>query len=210
MIRIEIDGRGVLVAGPLEGVAVRLEDERVRRGFRRKALANQLRLLAHLSRWLQARDIDAGSLESAHVDAFLVERRHTHTGLFSRKALGPMLVWLADEGVISQEAAAVPVAGDPPELVGFDPERIVVPVTCQSAVVCSELLAQRVAEHDFQDAERLVERARDGKVPLVESNRLSKVVVHRPQVGGESLGGERGGHVGHIGAALGHCSRLLW
>lgn len=120
MIRIEIDGRGVLVAGPLEGVAVRFEDELVRSGFRRKALANQLRLLAHLSRWLQARDIDAGSLESAHVDAFLVERRRTHTGLFSRKALGPMLVWLADEGVIRREAAAVPVAGDPPELVGFE------------------------------------------------------------------------------------------
>ena len=119
MIRIEIDGRGVLVAGPLEGVAVRFGDELVRRGFRRKSLMNQLRLLANLSRWLQAQGIDARSLMPEQVEAFLVERRRSHTGLFSRKALGPMLVWLAGEGVIGQEAAVVPVAADPVELIGF-------------------------------------------------------------------------------------------
>ncbi len=48
-----------------------------------------------------------------------MERRRSHTGLFSRKALGPMLVWLAGEGVIGQEAAVVPVAADPVELIGF-------------------------------------------------------------------------------------------
>ena len=55
MVRIEIEGRGVLIAGPLEDIARRFEDEFVRRGFTRKSLMNQLRLLAHLSRWLQAR-----------------------------------------------------------------------------------------------------------------------------------------------------------
>ena len=119
MVRIEIDGRGVLVAGPLEGVAVRFEEELVRRGFRRKSLMNQLRLLAHLSRWLQVQDTDAGSLTSEQVEAFLGERRRSHTGLFSRKALGPLLAWLAVEGVIGQQAAAVAVAADPVELVGF-------------------------------------------------------------------------------------------
>ena len=37
MIRIEIDGRGVLVRGPLEGLAREFEDELVRRGFRRNS-----------------------------------------------------------------------------------------------------------------------------------------------------------------------------
>lgn len=120
MIRIEIEGRGVLIAGPLEGVAVQFEDELVRRGFRRKSLANQLRLLAHLSRWLDAEGVDAGSLGPAQVEAFLAERRRTHTGLFSRKALGPLLLWLAQEDVIRAEAAVVPAAVDPPELVGFE------------------------------------------------------------------------------------------
>lgn len=119
MIRIEIDGRGVLVGGPLEGVAVRFENELVRRGFRRKSLANQLRLLAHLSRWLQAEGVDAGLLGPEQVGAFLAERHRTHTGLFSRKALGPLLVWLAAEGVVRLEAAVVPVAADPAELTAF-------------------------------------------------------------------------------------------
>lgn len=53
--------------------------------------------------------------------------------------------------------------------------------------------------------ERLVERARDPKVPLVESNRIVKVAAHRPQIRGEPLGGKCGAHVGQIDVALGHC-----
>jgi integrase len=120
MVRIEIDGRGVLVAGPLEGVAVRFGDELVRQGFRRKSLMNQVRLLAHLSWWLQAQDIAVGSVTPDQVEAFLVERRCSHTGLFSRKALGPVLAWLADEGVVPAAAAVVPEVADPVELAGFE------------------------------------------------------------------------------------------
>ena len=120
MVRIEIEGRGVLVAGPLEDIAHLFEDELVRRGFTRKSLMNQLRLLAHLSRWMRAQRIDVGELTAGQVEAFLAERRHTHTGLFSRKALGPMLEWLAGEGVIPAAAAGAPVVADPVELVGFE------------------------------------------------------------------------------------------
>lgn len=120
MIRIDIDGRGVLVSGPLEGVARGFEGELVRRGFRRTALMGQLRLLAHLSRWLDAEDVAPGSLVPEQVEVFLAVRRATHRGLFSRKALGPLLVWLVGECVIPVGAAVVPVAADPPELVGFE------------------------------------------------------------------------------------------
>lgn len=120
MVKIEIDGRGVLVAGPLEGVAVRFADELLRRGFRRKSLMNQLRLLAHLSRWLEAQGVDAGSLTSEQIELFLVERRRSHTGLFSRKALGPLLAWLAGEGVVPPSAAMAPAVTDAPELVRFE------------------------------------------------------------------------------------------
>lgn len=120
MVRIEIEGRGVLIAGPLEDIARRFEDEFVRRGFTRKSLMNQLRLLAHLSRWLQARGIAVGELTAGQVEVFLAERRRTHTGLFSRKALGPTLEWLAYEGVIPAAATIAPTATDPVELVGFE------------------------------------------------------------------------------------------
>ncbi|GAA1821582.1 tyrosine-type recombinase/integrase [Agromyces neolithicus] len=120
MIRIEIEGHGVLVGGSLEGSARGFEAEFVRRGFTRKSLMNQLRLLAHLSRWLHAQSIDAGALTAQEVEVFLAERRRTHTGLFSRKALGPVLDWLANEGVIPADAAVVPVVADGPELAGFE------------------------------------------------------------------------------------------
>lgn len=120
MIRIEIDGRGVLIAGPLEGAAYRFRDEFARRGFVGKSLMNQLRLLAHLSRWLGAERVGAESLTAQQVEAFLAERRRTHTGLFSRRALGPVLGWLAGEGAISRAAASMPTTMDPPELVGFE------------------------------------------------------------------------------------------
>lgn len=120
MIRIDVDGRGVLVGGPLEGVTFRFEDELVRRGFTRKSLMNQLRLLAHFSRWLQAQGIAASELTAGQVEVFLAERRRTHTGLFSRRALGPMLEWLAGESVIPAAATIAPTAADPVELVGFE------------------------------------------------------------------------------------------
>lgn len=120
MIRIDVDGRGVFVGGPLEGFARGFEAELVRRGFLRKSLANQLRLLAHLSRWLDAEGINADALTAPEVEMFLTERRRTHTGLFSRKALGPVLDWLAGEGAIPTAAAVAPVASDGPELAGFE------------------------------------------------------------------------------------------
>lgn len=120
MIRIDVEGWGVLVGGPLEAVARGFEAELVRRGFARKSLVNQLRLLAHLSRWLEAQGITVDALTAQEVEDFLRERRCTHTGLFSRRALGPVLDWLACEGVIPDEAAAVPAAADVAELVEFE------------------------------------------------------------------------------------------
>lgn len=81
---------------------------------------NQLRLLAHLSRWLDMEGVAPGSLTAQEVEEFLAERRRTHTGLFSRRALCPVLHWLAGEGTIPRAAASVPVAVDPAELVGFE------------------------------------------------------------------------------------------
>lgn len=86
MVRIEIEGRGVLIAGPLEDIARRFEDELVRRGFTRKSLMNQLRLLAHLSRWLQAQGIAVGELTAGQVEVFLAERRRTHGPVLAKGA----------------------------------------------------------------------------------------------------------------------------
>lgn len=120
MITIEIDGRRVRVRGPLEGFVGRLDAELARCGFAGKSRANQLRLLAHLSRWLDAEGVAPGELTAEQVEVFLDERRRTHTGLFSRKALGPLLERLAAEGAVPEEASGPPAVGVPPELSGFE------------------------------------------------------------------------------------------
>lgn len=120
MITIEVDGRCVRVWGPLEGFAGGFDAELAGRGFAGKSRANQLRLLAHLSRWLDAEGVAPGELTAEQVEVFLDERRRTHTGLFSRRALDPLLAWLAVEGAVLEDAAGPPALGVPLALSGFE------------------------------------------------------------------------------------------
>ena len=67
------------------------------------SVEHQLRLLAHLSRWMQARGLKVGRLAEARFDEFLVERRATYTALYSRRALRPLLQYLGGLGVLPVE-----------------------------------------------------------------------------------------------------------
>lgn len=120
MVVVEVGGRGVRVRGPLEELAGRFDAALVGQGFTAKSRVNQVRLLAHLSRWLGTQAVAPGGLTAGKVEEFLAERRRTYTGLFSRKALGPVLAWLARQGVIPADAARRPVVIDPPELAAFE------------------------------------------------------------------------------------------
>lgn len=119
MVVVEIGGHGVRVRGPLEGLVGRFDAVLAGQGFTAKSRVNQARLLAHLSRWLEVHEVALDGLTACQVEEFLAERR-TWTGLFSRRALGPVLVWLADQGAIPVDAARKPAVVDPPELAGFE------------------------------------------------------------------------------------------
>lgn len=119
MIVVQIGGHGVRVRGPLEELAGRFDAALAGQGFSAKSRANQVRLLAHLSRWLSTHAVTAGGLNAEQVEMYLAERQRTHTGLFSRRALGPVLAWLASQAAIPAAAARGPVVVDPPELVRF-------------------------------------------------------------------------------------------
>lgn len=79
-----------------------------------------MRLLAHLSVWLEVQGVAPGELTVPLVESFLAERRRTHTGLFPRRALGPVLGSLAEAEAIPPEAALPSAVDDPPELVAFE------------------------------------------------------------------------------------------
>jgi hypothetical protein len=61
----------VRVTGPLEPYAVGLALELARVGYTRHSTTHQLRVFAHLTRWLAAESLDVAELTPAVGDAFL-------------------------------------------------------------------------------------------------------------------------------------------
>jgi integrase/recombinase XerD len=98
----------VRVTGPLagyaDGFAARLADL----GFTPLSAANQLRVMARLSRWLAARQLGPAGLTAAQVRAFLADcRARGYTCWLSERGLAPLLGYL-------RGASVVPAAGRRP------------------------------------------------------------------------------------------------
>ena len=104
----------VRVTGPLAAFAQGFAAELSRQGYRPNAAANQLQLLAHLSRWLAAKDSDATSLTTSVLNEFLAARRSQGYRMWlSPKALTPLVDYLRDAGFA---IAASKVASTPAEV----------------------------------------------------------------------------------------------
>lgn len=89
------DPSRVRITGPLSPFAEGFAAELAHQGYRPNAVANQLQLIAHLSRWLTARGMDAGSLSSETFGEFLAARRAAgYTLWLSQRALMPFLGYL--------------------------------------------------------------------------------------------------------------------
>lgn len=95
----------VRVTGPLISFAAGFAAELAKQGYRPNAAANQLQLLAHLSRWLAVKGLDATTLSVSVLNAFLVARRsHGYTLWLSPKALAPLVGYLRGLGFAVPEA----------------------------------------------------------------------------------------------------------
>ena len=115
-VAARVDVRGQLVEHR-EG----FEAELRRLSYTPASIVNQFYLLAHLSRWLDTEGCHLEDLTMGQVDAFLIERRATHTALFTRKAMRPLLGWLVRSGVIPVSTAMGPLPPeDPTVLVRFE------------------------------------------------------------------------------------------
>jgi site-specific recombinase XerD len=94
------DPSRVRVTGPLEVYAAGFVVELVGAGYRPNAAAVQLRLLAHLSRWLEREGIDPGELRESELERF---RREDLAGVRSLRiadGLVPLLSYLRGLGVV--------------------------------------------------------------------------------------------------------------
>jgi site-specific recombinase XerD len=103
------DPSRVRVTGPLAAFAGGFAAELARLGYRPNAAANQLQLMAHLSRWMDAGQLEVAGLTPPVMEAFLAARRAEGYVLWlSPRALVPLLGYLRRLGVAPQPAP-VPV-----------------------------------------------------------------------------------------------------
>ena len=103
---------GIRVTGPLQGHARGFSEQLTELGYTRLSAADQLRLMAHLSRWLASRGLDAGQLTPQRAEQFLRARRRAgHASRLSQRGLTPLLGYLRGQGVTPQPmpAASTPV-----------------------------------------------------------------------------------------------------
>ncbi len=92
----------VRVAGPLAPYVGGFRAELESQGYRPNAVSDQLRLLAHVSRWLAGSGFEVADLTPERVDEFLVARRGAGYLLWrSPKGVAPLLTYLRHLGVVS-------------------------------------------------------------------------------------------------------------
>lgn len=102
------------VSGPLAGYAAAFHATLVDARYAPRSALNQLRLMAHLSRWLDAEGLTAADLDSERVDQYLTLRRTAGASqLVTRRALAPLLGLLAaHQALPAQRRPAAPVGAE--------------------------------------------------------------------------------------------------
>jgi integrase/recombinase XerD len=99
----------VEVAGPLAPFAAGFSEELGRLGYTRLSAANQVRVLAHASRWLAAQGLQAGEFTPERAVLFLQDRRAGgYTCWLSERGLAPLLDYLRSTGAVLVAADPVP------------------------------------------------------------------------------------------------------
>ena len=103
---------GARVIGPLEMHAQGLATELLREGYTANGAAQHLCFIAHLSRWMAAKNLRAAALTPRVARQYMATRRADgYTNYRSPKALQPLLDYLGSRGIIpAAEVAPVDAA----------------------------------------------------------------------------------------------------
>lgn len=106
-----VDPSRVRMTGPLTPFKAGFVAELQRQGYTASGASHQLRLAAHLSRWLASEGLDPGDLTSAAIERFRAARRAAgYSRHCSARALVPLVTYLRELGAVPPPAPApVPV-----------------------------------------------------------------------------------------------------
>jgi integrase/recombinase XerD len=111
----------VRVPGPLAPFAAEFRSTLLANGYTPLSAVVQLRLMVHLSRWLDARGLSAAELTDERVAQYLAERRKAgYTGLITLRGMNPILGVLAACGVRPLAEPTMPAPGTPVLLAAFE------------------------------------------------------------------------------------------
>lgn len=110
----------VRVSGPLAPYAGEVESSLAERGYTPWTRVAHLRVMAHLSRWLQTQQFEVQDLTRERIEAYLGQRSHCgYTGFCSRRSLTPLLETLARLGLVPGEESPAPASRTDVLLDGF-------------------------------------------------------------------------------------------
>jgi site-specific recombinase XerD len=102
----------VLVAGPLAPFAGALKSRLVELGYTPLTTASVMRVVAHLSRWLDSGGMTAADLSSERVEQYFHERRAAGLTAFSTpRSLAHLFEVLSELGVLPRDQPAAPASG---------------------------------------------------------------------------------------------------
>lgn len=108
----------VLMSGPLAPFAAEVRAGLRAAGYTPLTTVNLLRVMADLSRWLEAAGMGAGDLTNQRVEEYLRARRAAgRTAALSRRGVEPVLEVLAALGVLPTGEAVPPAPGSPVEVI---------------------------------------------------------------------------------------------
>ncbi len=99
----------VRVIGPLVPHVAGFRSELALQGYRPFALTDQLRVLAHLSRWMAGEGLEPAALDTERIEAFLEARRSQgYTLWISPKGVEPLINYLRGCGVVPPASVPPP------------------------------------------------------------------------------------------------------
>lgn len=100
----------VAISGPLEAYAGGFAVQLVRQGYASSSVLFHVRLLAHVSRWLEARDMDVAVFSPAMAEEFLAERHASGRSAALRiGSLEPLLSYLRGVSAVAVPEPVRPV-----------------------------------------------------------------------------------------------------
>jgi site-specific recombinase XerD len=130
----------VRMVGPLAPYAPGFDRELRSRGYTRLSAVWQLRLMAHVSRWLASQGLDGAAFTPERAEEFCAVRREAgYRALLTVRALAPLQEFLRGQGVLPQCPPPPAVVGEKERLLARYRDHLVGERGLAPAVVCRYL-----------------------------------------------------------------------